>query len=656
MRQLHLLSILATVSGENGIRRVLDMLATMKSKSEADKQSEAVKFSSFKTWCGSTTTELAVNIERVREEISEGKNTIASHKSKAKEMSDKSANNAAEIKKITLERNERLEARAADKAVFIQVKTDYETSITAIEKAVAVLKSQPKVVSQGGAGALVQISASSMTKAQKDLISLLVTGAPQPHAYENHSGGVIHMLEDLKAKFIEELNSEQTTEITKEGETNKIVMGLSGSIENLEEEKKRFDGAFAKHTKLAANAQAELEEDGATLTADTDSKKEVTTTCKTKEAEFTERSSLRDQELVALQQAIDVINSISVKKTASGLVQKEEAVSFLQIRLDHRENVEHVVKFLTQEGKAQHSKKLQLLALKVAAGGPFDKVLQMIEDMIERLKAETLEETGKHGQCVVWMSENKSDLETSDERLADLKGSIEEQTGIVGTTSQKIKDLSQSEADSAQALKEATKVRASESETNTQTIADAKEGEDAVDKALQILNDFYSKAATATSLLQAEQVPVEAGDVPSTWDSSFQGSQQGGSDVINVLEVIQADFLKLRSETEAAEVAAKKAYDDFVNEQSVSKAGRLSNLAHQKKANSDAKAVLAAAKKDLVGQEEVHSGLIEQKRVIEQDKGCIASSNKTPDELFKERMEARDREIESLRNALSLLK
>merc|ERR1719343_3455 len=279
----------------------------------------------------------------------------------------------------------------------------------------------------------------------------------------------------------------------------------------------------------------------------------------------------------------------------------------------------------------------------------------MIEDTIERLKAEALEESGKHGQCMVWMSENKSDLETSTERKDELAATIDEQTGIAGTTAQKIKDLSQAESDAVAAMTEATKVRNAKKATNAQTVADAKEGEDAVDQALQILTKFYGKAAQATALIQDGQAPIDASGAPETFDTSFKGNQGGGSDVINMLEVIQADFLKLRTETEASEAANQKAYDEFMNEQEVAKASRDSNLTHAKEANAAAKAALAAAEKDLAGQEKVHSGLVEQKRGIEQDKGCIALSNKTPDELFKERMEARDNEIESLRNALEML-
>lgn len=426
-------------------------------------------------------------------------------------------------------------------------------------------------------------------------------------------------------------------------------MSLSGQVENLKEHNKRYAGKQGKHEKAAADAQAAEELAQATLDADSKTLKETTANCNTKSEEFTARSKLRGEELVALQQAIDAINGISNKTTAAGLLQTES--SFLQV--SPRRNVESlkmVSQFLQNEGKKQGSRHLQLLALKTAEGGAFDKIMKMIQQMIDRLKAEALEESGKHGQCMVWMNENKSDLETSDERKASLKAEMDEQNGLIGITNQKIKDLSQSEADAQKALSDATKQRGADKKSNEKTIADAKEGEEAVDTALQILTDFYSGAAGATALVQ------EQSGAPATWDSAYKGNQGGGSDVMNFLEMIQADFLKLRSETETAEAADQKAYEEFVNEQDVSKATRKSTLSHTKQAHAQAKAAYAVAEKDFGKEEKVYSGLLEQKRVIEQDKGCIASSSKTPDELFKERVEAREQEIESLKNAMEMLK
>jgi len=647
-----LTTVSATVKAENGISRVLSMLADMKSKSESEGQAEKVAYKEFESWCSTTSTQLGANIEKLGEEISEGKNTINAQTAKAKGNDDKSAKNVGEISKLVNARADKKSARKADNKEFLIIKSDYETSIASIEKAIGVLKNQPKVVSQQSA--LLEIEQSSLSKAQKELVTLLVTGSPAAHAYEHHSSGVIGMLDDLKAQFIAELNAEIEQETKKAGETNKLVMTLSGQVENLEEEKKRFDGSAGKHRKMAAGAQSELEDDESALAADKKTLLTTTSTCTTKSDDFAARTELREGELTALNHATEVIQGIADKKTASGFVQ---TMSFMQISSNtesDKRKMQKVKQLLKSAGQQQASKKLQLIALKVSEGGAFDKVMGMIEQMMDRLKAEALEESGKHGQCMVWMSENKSDLDTSAGKMADLRATIDEQTGTAGTTAEKIKDLAITSNEAGTALAEAGKVRAIESKENAATVADAKEGEDAVDQALQILNEFYAKATEAMALVQTGA--EDSVGQPSTWDSSFQGNQGGGSDVINLLEVIQADFLKLRTDTESAEAASAKAYKTFLEEEQIATAARQSELAHTKSAHANAERSLSAAQGDLGNEENVHSGFVEQKRVIEQDKGCVALSNKTPDELFKERMDARDNEIQSLNEALSVLK
>lgn len=666
MRKSLNLLLAAKAAGENGIGRVISMLEDMKSKSEAQMQEEAIKFKGFQQWCTSTTTELAASIEKLNEEISEGKNQLAAHTAKSSELGEKIEKNNGEIAKITIDRAAKKAAREEDNAEFLKVKKDYEVSITAVNKAIEVLKAQPANVAQGSEpdakkAALLEVEASSMARAQKDLISMLVTSAPpKGAAYENQSGGVVQMLKDLAEQFQEELNKEQEMETKKQGESNKLVMSLTGQIENLQSETKRLNQGKSKADKLAGEAQQEIQGDSQTLAIDSKSEKEVKANCELKDAEFADRTELRDGELETLAQVLEVMAGIKDKKTAAGLIEtsSDEALSFLQMSSwklsSENDQITRVLSYLQKQGKIRKSKTLQLLALQASANPAFKKINKMIQDMIDRLKAESLAETGKFGECSVLMSENKSDLESSQEKQDEVKASIDEELGTVGTTAQKIKELTAADNNAKSEMMEATKVRNDDSVTNAATIKEAREGENAVEQALGILNDFYSGAAKATSLMQ--QSPVEADDQPDTWDSSFQGNQQGSSDVVNFLEVIQADFLKLRSETEASEAQDQKAYEEFVKESQLATASRKSNLEHAKATNAAAKKDLSAAKSSLADQQKVHAGLVEQKRVIEQEKGCAAMSDKTPEELYENRSKARAQEIEDLKNALVMLK
>merc|ERR1719379_1953594 len=98
-------------------------------------------------------------------------------------------------------------------------------------------------------------------------------------------------------------------------------------------------------------------------------------------------------------------------------------------------------------------------------------------------------------------------------------------------------------------MKEATEIREKEKAENLQTIADAKEAQEAVEQALKVLRDFYAKQA----LLQ--QVPEM---------KAYKGMGGAKKGVVGMLEVILSDFARLEAETTADENQAQKEYDQFM--------------------------------------------------------------------------------------------
>merc|ERR1719409_2685828 len=114
-------------------------------------------------------------------------------------------------------------------------------------------------------------------------------------------------------------------------------------------------------------------------------------------------------------------------------------------------------------------------------------------------------------------------------------------------------------------MAEATDLRKEEKAKNTETVADAKEAQSAVAKALTVLKDFYAKAATATSLVQ-QKVQKKA---PFEEAYTGMGGESGG--VIGMLEVIESDFARLEADTSAAEAGAQKEYDAFMSDSTTDK-------------------------------------------------------------------------------------
>merc|ERR1719389_1510577 len=145
---------------------------------------------------------------------------------------------------------------------------------------------------------------------------------------------------------------------------------------------------------------------------------------------------------------------------------------------------------------------LSMLASRAAAD-PFGKGKKMIKDMIVRLMEEANEETEHKGWCDSELGANKVARDSKTEDVNQLTAQADQLT-----------------ADIAAAVKEATETREAEHAKNTETIADAKQAQEAVKNALAVLKEFYAKAAEATALMQG---PMD--DAPETFDTSFKGQQ-----------------------------------------------------------------------------------------------------------------------------------
>merc|ERR1719384_1893667 len=111
------------------------------------------------------------------------------------------------------------------------------------------------------------------------------------------------------------------------------------------------------------------------------------------------------------------------------------------------------------------------------------------------------------------------------------------------------------------------------------TIKDAEEAQAAVQQAIVILKDFYAKSAQATSLVQGGQTPPE--DAPETFDKPYKGFLPEGGNVVDFLEVILTDFMRLESETRTSEQADLDAHKAFMFESEKDKAVKLNDKGHK---------------------------------------------------------------------------
>merc|ERR1711871_1193382 len=220
-----------------------------------------------------------------------------------------------------------------------------------------------------------------------------------------------------------------------------------------------------------------------------------------------------------------------------------------------------VAAYLKGQASRINSRVLSALAMRVA-DDPFKKVKKMIKDLIVKLMEEANEEAEHKGWCDTELSTNEQTRNEKTEAVETLHAEIDELQASIAKLPEEITELTKAVADLDAAVAKATKIREEEKAKNTETIKDAQEAQTAVSQALTVLKEFYAKAAKATALVQQ----------PEIFDQPYTGMGGAAGGVVGMLEVIESDFARVQAETNAAEAAAVKEYEQFMHDSTVDKA------------------------------------------------------------------------------------
>merc|ERR1719274_378725 len=124
--------------------------------------------------------------------------------------------------------------------------------------------------------------------------------------------------------------------------------------------------------------------------------------------------------------------------------------------------------------------------------------------------------------------------------------------------------------------------------------------------------------------------------------------QAEGGGVIDFLEVIQADFARLQSETETDEGAEAEEYDKFMFESKKDKALKENEIGHKSNRKTDAESELTSSEAELKSEEEALSAAMAYYEKLKPS--CVDSGI-----TYEERVKRREEEIQSLQEALKIL-
>merc|ERR1719331_442031 len=445
-------------------------------------------------------------------------------KADAEAAADKIVELNGNIKAWATQKAEAIKEREVENADYEAEHSEFTENIDALSSAMATIAATMQPVS-----ALLQDANSDLMASWDKLTRKLPSNekqvfmsllqeeelsAPAGDAFTSSSDGVQGAVGKLKERIEGKRADLEKEETDHKFAYESLVQQLdlnteqaNNEIDEKTQEKAQRLTDFEAYTK-------EVESTSATLKTDEKYFADLEAQCTTKTEEFEARQQMREEELEAIAKAIEVMSGGTVSGAADehlpSFVQTRQSFALLRAHSAAKDSersaaVHRVMVFLQGRAKKAESRILANLAAKVAVkateSGPFDKVVEMIKDLIQKLTTEAAEEADQKSWCDSELKANKETRDAKTEEVNRLTARSDMLHSQIAQLTSELEELADQISELNLALKEATEARAKEKAANDKAIADAKGAIPAVRSALKVLKDFYAKASTATALV-----------------------------------------------------------------------------------------------------------------------------------------------------------
>jgi len=647
----------AEESTGNPLAKVIELMDDCSSKVQSDGEAEAKAYKEYFEWCDdvdkNTRNEIKTSTaqkEKLTSSIEKAKSQIEVSTSKVEELAEAITKDEKELEGATKIRKE-------ERASFEKSENELVEGVDTLDRAIGILEREM----EKNPAALAQVDTSNMRNvvaalgtvmdaaafdsADRTRLTALVQsgsddddseeGAPAPDSYKSKSGGIVDVLVDMKEKAEGELSELRKEEGTKVQNYEMLKQSLEGEIDannkDLDEQ---------KNMKSEAEEQKSTDEGDLVIT-----KKDLAES--TKKLQETHSGCLQgaadhEANIVARAEELKVIataKKILQESTSGG------AAAFLQEASTNRMmSVTNMVKKLA---KRHHSSALSQLASRIGVvmqygGGSqdvFAKVKGLINDMIAKLEKEAEADAAEKAYCDEEMGKTeakKSDLEDDIEKL---NTKIDENAAKSTKLKGEVTDLQAQLAKTAKEQEEMDNTRRDQNAAYRQAKEDLEKALAGVQKALEVLRDYYGGGSAAFVQTFNEQ--------PAPPQKMEKQSGAGGG-IIDILEVCESDFANSLAKENAAESDSQEEYDTLTQENKVAKAQKDQDVKFKTAEFKQLDTSLTETASDRTSVEEELDAVMEYYGKVK-DK-CVAKP-----ESYEERTKRRAAEIEGLKQALSIL-
>ena len=637
----------------NPIRKVVNMLQTMQKKVEAEGEKEKELFEKFMCYCKSSGGDLQNSIADAETKVSdlpsaveEAEGQLGQHKEDLKQAQTDRASAKAAIAEATA-------IRAKEAAAFSTLSTDLKTNIAAIGKAVAAIE-------KGTGGAFLQTQAAQVLRSlvendskmldidRDDITSFLSSDSSAP------SDAITGILKQMGDTMTASLGDSTSTEEDSIKTFDELVAAKTKEIDALTASIETKTSQIGELGVQIVQMKEDLSDAGESLLEDKKFLADLAKNCAIKEKEWAIICKTRSEELLALADTIKILNDDDAlelfKKTLPGA-----GASLMQVKVSttSMRNQALAVLELARGAKSDDRHRIDyiMLAIRGKKFG-FEKVITMIDNMVELLKTEQLDDNDKKEYCEMQFDHADDKKKGLERDVSKLEAAIEQSKETITTLTAEIKALSEGVVALDKQVAEATEQRKEENSDYTTLMAGDAAAKDILAFAKNRLNKFYNPklykppAASFVQVSSHKQLdaPPAAPEAPAAY--SKKGEESGG--VIGMIDSLVKDLDMEMTEAETGEKLAQEEYEELMADSSQKRAADSKSITAKEGEKADAETALSEQSENHKSTTSELMATLEYIQSLHADCDWLVK-------FFDMRKEARTGEIDSLKKAKAVL-
>lgn len=649
---------MATAS--NPMAKVIELMDECAAKVTADGEAEAKAYKEYFEWCDDVAKNsqfeiktAQANKDKLEAQIGELDASIGDANTQIEKLTGSIAADEKELEEATAIRDKEAADFAAAEGELMDDVDTLDRAIAILEKELAKNPGAFAQIDSRNTGALLQalgavVDAAGFQSSDKNRLVALVQnqnsdddeelGAPAAKVYESKAGGIVDVLADMKDKAEGELSDLRKAESSAKHNFNMLKQSLEDQISADTTDLKQEKSSLAAAEEGKATAEGDLSVTKKELAAAENELATASAECMQVAADHEATVAARAEELAVIAKAKKIL-----EETSSGGV--DQTYSFLQVSNRAQLKSSEVVAVIKKLAHTQHSAALAQLASRIAAVAkygsssgedPFAKIKGLISDMIAKLEKEAEEDATEKAYCDEEMSKTEAKKADLEDIVAKLTSKIEQAAATSAQRKSEVKELQKELAALAKEQADMDQIRSEENADYLKAKEDLELALSGVQKALQVLRDYYGSAAAFLDVDQPAKPKKHA------------KSGGAGQSIISILEVCESDFSNNLAKEETEEADAASEYEKITQANKVTKTTKEQDAKYKTQEFK----TLDKEITELTGDKETTS--TELDAVLEYY-GKLTDRCVAKPESYEDRKARREAEINGLKEALNIL-